>query len=104
MPSQLPTAVESAFVTAYRLDGRGGGVELDNEALHRAWDSDNAPLWLHLDFRHDDVTDYLGSLAGLEEAVIEVLKEGRVRTKDIGGNSRTSEMGDAVAEKVITLS
>jgi 3-isopropylmalate dehydrogenase len=40
----------------------------------------------------------------VEEAVIEVLKEGRVRTKDIGGNSRTSEMGDAVAEKVITLS
>ncbi|MDW5378239.1 zinc transporter ZntB [Halomonas sp. HP20-15] len=81
MTTQLPVPVESAFVTAYRLDGRGAGARLDSDALHRAWDSDNAPLWLHLDFRHDDVTDYLGSLAGLDEAVIEALLEPDTRPR-----------------------
>ncbi|KXA94258.1 3-isopropylmalate dehydrogenase [candidate division MSBL1 archaeon SCGC-AAA259E19] len=36
----------------------------------------------------------------IEQAVIDVLKEGKVRTYDIGGDSTTSAMGDAVAEKV----
>lgn len=36
----------------------------------------------------------------VEDAVVEVLKEGRVRTKDLDGSSKTSEVGDAVAEKV----
>ncbi|HID44057.1 MAG TPA: isocitrate/isopropylmalate dehydrogenase family protein [Archaeoglobaceae archaeon] len=33
-------------------------------------------------------------------AIEEVMKEGKVRTKDLGGNSTTSDMGDAIAEKV----
>ncbi len=36
----------------------------------------------------------------VEKAVIEVLGDGKVRTKDLGGTSKTSEVGDAVAEKV----
>lgn len=36
----------------------------------------------------------------IEEAVIDVLKESEIRTYDMGGNSSTSAMGDAVAEKV----
>ncbi len=39
----------------------------------------------------------------LEKAVIEVLREGKVRTKDLGGSSKTSEVGDAVAKKVKEL-
>lgn len=39
----------------------------------------------------------------IENAVIEVLKEGRVRTKDLGGTSRTSDVGTAVAKKVEEL-
>lgn len=34
------------------------------------------------------------------DAVKEVLKEGRFRTGDIGGTSRTSEVGDAIVKKV----
>jgi 3-isopropylmalate dehydrogenase len=36
----------------------------------------------------------------VENAVIEVLREGKVRTKDLGGSSGTSDVGDAVAKKV----
>jgi 3-isopropylmalate dehydrogenase len=36
----------------------------------------------------------------LEQAVIEVLKEGKVKTYDIGGKAGTSDMGDAIATKV----
>ncbi len=36
----------------------------------------------------------------VEEAVIEVLQEGKIRTYDLGGDSTTSEVGDAVAEKI----
>ncbi|KXA91306.1 3-isopropylmalate dehydrogenase [candidate division MSBL1 archaeon SCGC-AAA259A05] len=36
----------------------------------------------------------------IEQAVIDVLKEGEVRTYDIGGDSTTSAMGDAVARKI----
>ncbi|MEM2907597.1 MAG: isocitrate/isopropylmalate dehydrogenase family protein [Candidatus Hadarchaeales archaeon] len=36
----------------------------------------------------------------VEQAVIEVLKEGKVRTYDLGGRSSTSDVGDAVAEKI----
>lgn len=35
----------------------------------------------------------------IEEAVKQVLKDGRVRTQDLGGSSKTSEVGDAVASK-----
>jgi len=44
----------------------------------------------------------LGAL--VERSVSEVLREGHVRTKDMGGTASTSEMGDAIAEKVRTLS
>lgn len=36
-------------------------------------------------------------------AIEEVLREGRIRTKDLGGSSRTSEMGDVIAETVRNL-
>jgi len=35
----------------------------------------------------------------VEEAVRAVLKEGRVRTPDLGGSSSTSQVGDAIASK-----
>lgn len=36
----------------------------------------------------------------LEGAVSEVLKEGRTRTYDMGGSSKTSEVGDAIVKKI----
>ncbi|MDW8048245.1 MAG: isocitrate/isopropylmalate dehydrogenase family protein [Nitrososphaerota archaeon] len=37
----------------------------------------------------------------IENAVISVLREGRVRTYDLGGNSTTTEVGEAIAKKVL---
>ena len=50
--------------------------------------------------------DYLGekeAATKMENAVLQVLKEGKARTKDLGGFSSTSEMSDAIAIKVKTL-
>lgn len=41
-----------------------------------------------------------GQAAVLEGAIAEVIKEGRVRTYDMGGQSTTLEMGQAVADKL----
>jgi isopropylmalate/isohomocitrate dehydrogenase-like protein len=50
--------------------------------------------------------DYLGekeAAAKIEKAVMRVLKEGKVRTADLGGSSTTSEMSDAIAPKIKAL-
>ncbi|RLF60536.1 MAG: 3-isopropylmalate dehydrogenase [Thermoplasmata archaeon] len=39
----------------------------------------------------------------VEKAVIEILSEGNFRTRDMGGTSTTSEVGDAIAKKVEEL-
>ncbi len=47
--------------------------------------------------------DWLGETekgAALEEAVAAVIKEGKVRTYDMGGTSSTLEMGRAIASKL----
>lgn len=36
----------------------------------------------------------------VERAVVKVLEEGKIRTYDIGGSSKTSEVGDAIAKKI----
>jgi isopropylmalate/isohomocitrate dehydrogenase-like protein len=50
--------------------------------------------------------EYLGekdASTKIENAVMQVLKEGKVRTKDLGGSSTTSEMSDAITLKVKSL-
>ena len=47
--------------------------------------------------------DWLGESvkgAAVEKAVSEVIKEGKVRTYDMGGSNTTLEMGEAIAEKL----
>ncbi|MCW4017563.1 MAG: isocitrate/isopropylmalate dehydrogenase family protein [Candidatus Bathyarchaeota archaeon] len=41
-----------------------------------------------------------GAAAKIEKAVTDVLGEGKVRTMDLGGNSTTSDMADAIAQKI----
>ena len=47
--------------------------------------------------------DYLGEIekgTAIERAVAEVIKEGKVRTYDMGGSNTTLEMGEAIAAKL----
>jgi 3-isopropylmalate dehydrogenase len=43
----------------------------------------------------------LAAAAGVEQAVADVLAEGKIRTYDLGGSSRTSEVGSEVARRVL---
>ena len=46
---------------------------------------------------------YLGernTAAAIEQAMVEVLTEGKVRTYDLGGTSSTTEVGEAIAAKI----
>jgi len=48
--------------------------------------------------------DFLGETSAakkVENATMKVLEEGRVLTFDLGGKAKTSEMGNAIAEKVV---
>jgi 3-isopropylmalate dehydrogenase len=38
--------------------------------------------------------------AAVEKAVAEVVKEGKIRTYDMGGSNTTLEMGEAIATKL----
>ena len=44
-----------------------------------------------------------GAAKKVEKATMKVLEEGRVMTFDLGGKAKTSEMGEAIAEKVLAL-
>ncbi|MCJ7432427.1 MAG: isocitrate/isopropylmalate family dehydrogenase, partial [Anaerolineales bacterium] len=47
--------------------------------------------------------DWLGETekgASIEKAIAEVIKEGKVRTYDMGGANTTLEMGEAIAAKL----
>ena len=50
--------------------------------------------------------DYLGEIKAaikIENAVIKVLNEGKVRTKDLGGSSTTSEISEEISKKIRSL-
>jgi isocitrate/isopropylmalate dehydrogenase len=48
--------------------------------------------------------EYLGEYEAaklVEEAVMEVLSEGKTRTYDLGGNSTTQDVSNALVEKIL---
>jgi isocitrate/isopropylmalate dehydrogenase len=50
--------------------------------------------------------EYLGEKKAADrvgKATLKVLEEGKVLTYDLGGTSKTSDMGKAIAEKVLQL-
>jgi len=48
--------------------------------------------------------DFLGepeAAAKVEKATMKVLEEGKVLTFDLGGTAKTSDMGNAIAQKIL---
>ncbi|MHB0775688.1 zinc transporter ZntB [Halomonas sp. WWR20] len=81
MPQPVTPGTTTALVVAYRLDGQGGGQVLNLSELREAWARDDAPIWMHLDFSHADVTTYLDDIAQLNPATIEALLEEDTRPR-----------------------
>ncbi|MCM2972990.1 MULTISPECIES: zinc transporter ZntB [Larsenimonas] len=71
----------TSLVAAYRLDGLGGGQLLEHDDLNRIWQTDPAPVWMHLDFTHGDAPHFLQDIADLHEDVIEALLEEQTRPR-----------------------
>ncbi|MBI9074061.1 MAG: zinc transporter ZntB [Desulfatibacillum sp.] len=76
---------ETGLIYAFLLDGKGGGISIDWEAI-RAWTPEQGALWLHLDYLHKDAMDWLQEESGLKPIVLQslVADETRPRTIDYG--------------------
>jgi isocitrate/isopropylmalate dehydrogenase len=53
--------------------------------------------------KHDD-RDAISAAEKIETAVDSVLEEGKISSRDLGGHSKTYEVGDEIARKVRELS
>jgi len=60
------------LIYAYQLDGKGGGNSLDWQAIE-AMSSDQGPTWLHLDYTHEHVHQWLKEKSGLESIIVDAL-------------------------------
>ena len=59
---------DRGIICAYRLDGRGGAEALDWAGV-RAWKPGSGPLWLHLEYTHEEALRWLEQESGLDEMV-----------------------------------
>ena len=63
----MPHTAHDAFVAAYRLDTRGHGTAITQDALLQTWRQCNDPLWLHLDLTApSNIEHYLHDIAQLD--------------------------------------
>ena len=60
------------FVSAYLLDGKGGGRELDMDGV-RQWSAGDGFLWVHLDRSGEAAQTWLREHSGLDELVGDAL-------------------------------
>ena len=79
---------QSGLVAAYRLDGSGGGEELDWDRV-AAWRPDQGVLWVHLDVNSPDSRRWLEERSGLEPLIVESLLAESTRPRCV-------QAGDAV--------
>jgi zinc transporter len=77
----VPGGGDEALISAWLLDGRGGGREIGWEAV-RAGAPPGSVLWVHLDRKAPESQQYLRAEAGLDPLAVEVLlaEETRPRT------------------------
>lgn len=66
------TLADDGLITAYLLDGRGGGRVLDWKEV-AAWSPDDGLVWVHLDYTHSNAQRWLREESGIGELVAESL-------------------------------
>lgn len=60
------------LVTAYLLNGKGGGAPLEWEQIN-AWQPEQGLLWVHLDYQHEYSHVWLREQSGLDELAVEAM-------------------------------
>jgi zinc transporter len=73
------------LVSAYLLDGRGGGKELEWDDV-KGWTSDAGTLWVHLDYSHPEAARWLNEDSDLEPAIAAALQATETRPRSVAGN------------------
>lgn len=72
---------EDALITAYILDGNGGGKQIGWEEIH-TWEPKQGKLWVHLDYTARKARDWLLKESGLDKLTVRALcvEESRPRS------------------------
>ena len=68
------------LVAAYTLNGAGGGKSLNWDEV-RSWKSDTDFLWVHLDFTHPRVQQWVNEESGVDDVVAEALLADETRPR-----------------------
>lgn len=75
--SQAP---DNGLISAYRLDGSGGGTALDWRDIQAPPPSDGV-TWIHLDLGHPGTVEFVREQSGLDEVEADVLLAERTRPR-----------------------
>lgn len=70
------------LISAYLLDGKGGGRSLDWAAIN-AWKPADGVLWVHLDYQHPNSDTWLTEASGLDAMIIEALMAEETRPRSV---------------------
>ena len=64
--------MESALISAYLLDGAGGGTEFGWDEI-RTWSEKQGTLWMHLDYKEEQGQQWFAEESGLDPVIVEAL-------------------------------
>ncbi len=86
----LPADNDNGLVTAWLLDGQGGGRRLGWEDI-AGWRPDHGLIWIHLDYSHPNSMRWLDEESGIDRIVRRVLTsdESRPRCEPFEGGLLT---------------
>lgn len=63
---------KSGLITAYLLDGKGGGKHIVWQDIKK-WTEEDGLLWVHLDYTYPDSEKWLREQSGLDELIVTAL-------------------------------
>ncbi len=76
----LPADNDNGLVTAWLLDGQGGGRRLGWEDI-AGWRPDHGLIWIHLDYSHPNSMRWLDERSGIDRIVRKVLTSDESRPR-----------------------